>query len=108
MSDHTPGPWIARHQTGKKDGFIQKTGWVHIEVGNEAGDRFHKGVAQLHNISEADLKLISAAPDMLEALKAEEAWRESIGLSSAHCDTLRAKACDLRIAAIKKAEGRKS
>ena len=90
MSDHTLGPWES------------KGGSVY------GSDKCPRSLCLLNEGKEKWIQnglLIAAAPDMLQALKAEEAWRESIGLSSAHCDTLRAKACDLRRAAIAKAEG---
>ena len=54
MSEHTPGPWEARED-------YDSTWWV-----------VQSGPAQdlaIHDLSEANARLIAAAPDMLEALK---------------------------------------
>ena len=100
MSKHTPGPWTVGHtRTVTHSGGIFST-----ETAVHRGDAADRGnciaIAYGHGAlshSEDDARLIAAAPDLLEALKAQLAvtdWAEQ------------EKANKLACAAIAKAEGR--
>jgi hypothetical protein len=88
MSKHTPGPWTYTKCPCNQKGCSQFT------ISTQGGVGFE----------EADARLISAAPDLLEALKgASKAIREyrSQGAPTAYWDDVEAQAK----AAIAKAEG---
>ena len=57
MSKHTPGPWEAREHSDGSHWFVD---W---EQGGE-------GYTLVDGLSEADARLIAAAPDLLQKLKA--------------------------------------
>lgn len=63
MSDHTPGPW----SVGEKRGV-----WVGPVVMADDGKR---GVAFVVGESDANARLLAAAPDLLAALKAHIPWK---------------------------------
>lgn len=63
MSDHTPGPWFV----GDKRGV-----WVGPVVMADDGKR---GVAFVVGESDANARLLAAAPDLLAALKAHIPWK---------------------------------
>lgn len=64
---HTPGPWTV----GDKRGV-----WVGPVVMADGGK---KGVAFVVGESDANARLIAAAPDLLSALKAHLPWDEDYG-----------------------------
>jgi len=55
MTNHTPGPWVIDWDTFP-DGYV----WIETPTG--------RGVALVDEAIRADLNLIAAAPDLLEAL----------------------------------------
>ena len=69
MTLHTPGPWRFEFYKNDSDeychrvvgSYIDKNGWPDIVCDNEP--------YYPHQVSEADARLIAAAPDLLEALK---------------------------------------
>ena len=77
MSKHTPGPWSA-HNHVIKNGMMNGGDWAgHIEDNKGRGLAvicFNTSTPEKGKVSqkeaEANLKLISAAPDLLEACKA--------------------------------------
>lgn len=58
MSKHTPGPWFV--------GFLERT----ICTGSENGPVLYRVNPHPRPLSEADARLIAAAPELLEALQA--------------------------------------
>ena len=67
MSEHTPGPWTARPQTGPQWGVTH----------GDSEFAFICNCFTLHGNDEANARLIAAAPDMLEALKQSLDWLSS-------------------------------
>lgn len=67
MSEHTPGPWEATNDA-VPDGFTQVT--VYAETDGER-------VATVFR-TEANARLITAAPDLLEAAKALLEWADDV------------------------------
>ena len=60
MPEHTPGPWVARNDGEGHDPAVHSSRWF---IDTEAvGDLF------AHGLSEADARLIAAAPEMRKAL----------------------------------------
>lgn len=59
MAQHTPGPWEAKGEDHSE------RGWCVIDA---------TGMLVARRLTEANARLIAAAPDMLEALKAAEEW----------------------------------
>lgn len=79
MSDHTKGPWRAdTHGIRDIGGYICALTWPHRYEGQDA--RFEEETAR----RAADARLISAAPDLLAALKALVGQRNSKELAMAH------------------------
>lgn len=74
MSRHTPGPWAFIVSDLKSTGFKRK----HWQVGQEGQESL--GVALAFGESEANARLIAAAPELLEALKALESAVVSYGI----------------------------
>jgi len=67
MSKHTPGPW---HIFTKAVAEGRQHNFARISYGtNECGDGPEGFVAGVADMTGADLALIAAAPDLLEALK---------------------------------------
>jgi hypothetical protein len=98
----TPGPW--EHRTGMNQMISDKTTVASLGIRTKeegAMQDFIFSDAEEHGDQEADAKLIAAAPEMLDALLAEEAWREEGNPEKS--EDLRIKAARLREAAIKKA-----
>jgi len=82
MSGHTPGPWTLHEDESIRD--------INYNI-----------IADVLDSTEADARLMAAAPDLLEALKAYRRpaqWNHSEGC---FCET-----CEMVRAAIAKAEGR--
>ena len=67
---HTPGPWLAK-PTGPWDGW---DGWSVEDASGSVVCDAHG--SQLSGTREANARLIAGAPEMLEALKAYEAWAD--------------------------------
>lgn len=66
MSKHTPGPWKMRNRTGNHD-------WNNWRIAAEDGPGRVGGICRLDESltgeeSEANARLIAAAPELLEAL----------------------------------------
>ena len=59
MSGHTPGPWQVRHAEGLF-AIASEGGWVATMDGED------------ENVDRANARLIAAAPDLYDALKAAE------------------------------------
>lgn len=57
-SKHTPGPWLLDMADG--------TGWICTNGGRSG----FEPLAHLSDVSDADARLIAAAPELLEALRA--------------------------------------
>lgn len=105
---HTPGPWYPSFHAGicigvqnSPDGFTQM---ICNSILPETDDMYEKWGEQI----EADMKLIAAAPDLLEAL--EELMRFEASLRMVMFNKLQApepflKALDNAEAAIRKARG---
>ena len=97
--EHTPGPWEAREHSDGSHWFVD---W---EQGGE-------GYTLVDGLSEADARLIAAAPDLLAALRKADALLKNAsdtGLLDLlagymHPDEING-ACDAVIAAIAKATG---
>lgn len=88
MSAHTPGPWGLTRWTAPDD-----YGWS-IKI----GDAPHRlDVSAWSESSEADARLIAAAPELLSALKRMAAFA---------CHTAPPDLCEAVYLAIAKAEGR--
>ena len=64
MAEHTPGPWTPIEQVTREPGEVRTWWEVHAFASNGIGS---KHVA--HIPSEADARLIAAAPDLLAALE---------------------------------------
>lgn len=67
MSKHTPGPWKMRNRTGNHD-------WNNWRIAAEDGPGRVGGICRLDESltgeeSEANARLIAAAPELLEALR---------------------------------------
>ena len=60
MSNHTPGPWEALHDIDANCVATITSGWVVVPIGADP-NKFD---------AESDARLIAAAPEMLEALRA--------------------------------------
>jgi hypothetical protein len=95
MSNPTPGPW------GTNEGIDIwiMAGFLHVATIPRADDG---------DWSPANARLISAAPDMLAALEAHDAYMRDIGHSDPDCEALHPKAAAnwRRVrAAIAKAKG---
>jgi hypothetical protein len=98
MSGHTPGPWTIRYGMNIMGPDVRFPGNERL-VANAGGhsNNVHSEAVRLEN--EANARLIAAAPDLLEALKALREWHRTEYQSDPKTD---AKAD----AAIAKAEGR--
>ena len=97
MSKHTPGPWVIRTAATYRSQVeaIDPKGRADV-VARITAPR--KGA----EASDANAHLIAAAPDMLEALEAVEAWWNAHGIEGDHrTDAF----CTLARTAIKKARG---
>lgn len=75
MTKHTPGPWSIRGPRG--NGFFRNYGLGHDSPGHSGGElatvhTLHT-TAEAHDIQDANARLISAAPDMLDVL--EDLWQ---------------------------------
>ena len=95
---HTPGPWHYADSMGDRE--IRSS--VDITIGEVLGD----GNSYCQEEEEerlANAQLIAAAPDMLEALESEEAWRRETDELKA--SKLRGHAWTLRTQALAKAKG---
>ena len=62
MTEHTRGPWTAKVQS---DGSL----WI---MGGHGSSVYDSALADTWPLSEADARLIAAAPDLLEALEGIE------------------------------------
>ena len=92
MSKHTPGPWRVK---------IYKPYRSEAIIVNDDGEIASVDLACMPG-AEEDAHLIAAAPDMLEALEAVEAWWNAHGIEGDHrTDAF----CTLARTAIKKARG---
>lgn len=97
MSKHTPGPWVAQIDKHIKRGRKPLPRMALVMVGGgQAIDCTYSGVD--FEESAANARLIAAAPEMLEALKAALGFLEDEGVLGDLPDEMRA--------AIAKAEGR--
>ncbi|RVG08574.1 hypothetical protein CN234_17490 [Sinorhizobium meliloti] len=110
MSGHTPGPWTTRQQFANR-WLIEKD-----QGSNDAGEKLtplclaavHTTILEVgcgERDTEANARLIAAAPDLLYALKAILSNKETVGAGAFifQCTNAEVKAaCD----AIFKAEGR--
>lgn len=101
MPDFTPGPWT-----------ITKEYACHENIGIAEGkqvaqtycDQAHTGLRGEVEERKANARLIAAAPDLLEALKAARGWWLSLGIQDADDDLI--AAVGLMDAALAKAEGK--
>jgi hypothetical protein len=87
VSGHTPGPW----KEADSDGVLTVYGYPYNGI-----------VCDVRNYYEANARLIAAAPDLLEALKAFVTWTES-GAPGMKPPPLTCKVVDAARAAIAKA-----
>lgn len=77
MGKHTPGPWHAFMGTGKARATIQSAGG-HVASCSMRNASFYKAPCDRPEM-EANARLIAAAPDLLEALRAIVADHEFCG-----------------------------
>lgn len=100
---HTPGPWLVI-----KGSACDENSAYDFTVGQDVPDGHEGHVVATHIESGDDVRLISAAPDLLAALKGMERWAAEVfdgyppSTASRYADTFREAAR----AAIAKAEGR--
>ena len=92
MTKHTPGPWILVKAPRSRTWELSAQGWK--QFANVYGNTD----PELNRQGEANARLIAAAPDLLEALKAiRQAFQSGTAMFVAQ---------DMAEAAIAKAEGR--
>lgn len=106
---HTPGPWVIDESRHGKRGPVH-TLMVVAEKGGMPGLIVNQG-ALVEPQDWANARLISASPDMLEALKAILYADETFGdhsIGAADWAAMQMKALELARSAIAKAEGRKA
>lgn len=97
MSKHTSGPWVIRTAATYRSQIEAINGKGRADI--VARITTPKGGAEA---SDANANLIAAAPDMLSALEAVEAWWNAHGINGDHrTDAF----CDLARNALKKARG---
>jgi hypothetical protein len=65
MSKHTPGPWTAKMSKWHEESLLVQAGMP----SNRVLARFGSATEPLDDTDRANARLISAAPEMLEALK---------------------------------------
>lgn len=97
MSKHTPGPWTLVKVPASR------TWEIHAPTWRDLADVFGNAASDLHEEGSANARLIAAAPELLEALKAIATKADSL-----QADPHKALA-QIRlsaVAAIIKAEGR--
>jgi hypothetical protein len=94
MSKHTPGPWTAKMSKWHEEPLLVQAGMP----SNRVLARFGSATEPLDDTDRANARLISAAPEMLEALKLvrESGLADEYGASAVE---------DAINAAIKKATG---
>jgi hypothetical protein len=94
MSKHTPGPWTAKMSKWHEESLLVQAGMP----SNRVLARFGSATEPLDDTDRANARLISAAPEMLEALKLvrESGLADEYGASAVE---------DAINAAIKKATG---
>lgn len=102
---HTPGPWYIDPDkpTMVLDGPLKTAGEIVAQCGASAklGIAMHISIAS----SQANARLIAAAPELLEALKEARRWMYGIPAENgATCET-KSEMVDMMDAAIAKAEG---
>jgi hypothetical protein len=90
MSKHTPGPWVAVSRTNAH---------IDIEAPKQHGYVARHVASTGHGNHEANARLITAAPELLEALRELLSETED-GIATCPLTRIRARA------AIEKAEGR--
>ncbi len=73
MSKYSPGPW--RYWACKVDSRENPPMYEYAQFANPAGHVFR---APLRYLTEADARLIAAAPMLLEALQRVNAWSETL------------------------------
>lgn len=94
---HTPGPWFAKWSRYREGVFFVQAGMP----SNRILARFDGDGDGPDAQSIADARLIAAAPDMLEALKAAFVFTEEVKMNDRQLEAFK-----LMEAAIAKAEGR--
>ena len=73
MSGHTPGPWV-------RDRYCPASGWVDIRI---ESDPFALPIASTrYENTEANARLIAAAPELLEALRGALSYLSLYGPSA--------------------------
>jgi hypothetical protein len=103
MSKHTPGPWSPAYIYGAMR-HIERNVDRDAFLAEEDQKAINDGVLTVPNCryNPADVAAMVAAPDMLEALEAVEAWWNAHGIEGDHrTDAF----CTLARNAIKKARG---
>lgn len=88
---HTPGPWEVGDLDQNSQRIVRSE---HIEICT----CWHHCVGSIEKQMEANARLIAAAPEMYEALKAAEEWLSGWASAEPYLETIRA--------ALLKAEGR--
>ena len=96
MSKHTPGPWAIK-KSPKAEAVTDGKDWPWLVSYNDGGYEGYLAIVQTEN-AKANARLISAAPELLEAL---ENLERTAGLPAMQDDPARAAAR----AAIAKAKG---
>lgn len=97
---HTPGPWFVRERN-PEDNSIAIDAEKHYAIARVAPKPFYKP-----NEQEWNARLIAAAPDLLDALRAAESWlSSSTDYAVTHSGTYNVL-CAKILDAIAKAEGK--
>lgn len=102
MSDtkHTPEKWVMKDFTEKPDSSCDNGFMIFLGKGNVPIAKVYRGseLSHDHKKQEERARLIAAAPALLEALLAEEAWLDETDLEKSQ--ELRVEASRLRKAAL--------
>ena len=102
MSKHTPGPWAVEGEDCQAI-VLSPSGWIIAQT-----DHIHsKDPSQWEDIHMANMRLIAAAPDLLESLEDLLSNLDEMGLATMPGDTFEnmRETVDRARAAIAKAEG---
>lgn len=99
MTEHTEGPWAIVTRTGPREVTLQRRHW---EIGQQ--ELPHRGVGIAFGDTEANARLIAAAPELLDALKQALVVMESV--AETHGYDTEVGAVPAARAAIAKAEGK--
>lgn len=106
MAEHTPGPWrVERSLDGRSDGYIRPVNG-HVEPGAVAPVAVARVVGSRgRGETEANARLIAAAPELLAALEELVAWQNGPPLSTPKYEDGWGNAMRAAAAAIQKASG---